>query len=1001
MKYSPDQTIGGFENLLTCKYSAYKSELFAMHPKENLYLSVSSYYFMDTCFAFSLFFFLTHVFRNHYKCCVTFSYGLPGLLLVVDFVQNVIGCSLLSDQSLENIYDCLRIAKLILILCASVALVSLFVLDFTSRKLKDSALDFFRRISFGLIITLGIMWLLRDIDQGKIMLIQLVNSKWNLLASVLLLMMIFWMTVVNTYYSSVDNFKNFASCLKKSSCRYFQKIYPVHFKWSEFKDEEALKRHTTQQYAFAHRIFALSHVWVAIAVLYYLQSSIWPDTHYEIGGSGLWFIILLIFFVFSLLWTWKAPDELSKGNFKVACLASWSLGFVIAGLSIIVYSMFIENGAHYQIEKIRIGLLGLMLISCGQTIFLTYRRRVGLLKTDIKWFKNLVCFFANDVNSKVLQAFLSICILFFCLGVYISKSEIIYEINSINIILAAIVVVFTYGQLLISYRTKLQFVNEFSDEETKANNQDAKTSKTASIGMDDLPESEQSLKAAIKLIQDSNTKGKYLISLVVSFLPIILLVFTDSAHTNYNEMPTLKNDQNGISLLEYLEELKDCDEYFMIANEGGGLRANYWTLKVLDSLDNKLNGKLYERTIATSGASGGGIGQGLFNIMKQSDLDESDRKAAIEQIGCTDFLSRDVYSFLLPRFVGRMLGVALDPEKINEGNWVNRRGDILQAQKYAEISSNSSNDNYNNSFNQFWYDAYLDSEKSFPLTIIHSTHVLSGMEGIISPLKDEKQIFSGYNFVNDLNGSSLSYINSLFLTNRFPVVSPVASIQTKGQYNDAGAFDNIGLSSLIDLVLYVHQRSKDTSSSENERWKQVWEKIGGRIKIILIHNSEETYIFDYFSNIHGDNIINELHQINNGSNVQSNVSSALSLSAVKNYLKNQTGNLKGPYFSDVVSINLPYMIENKTKVDKIFGGQINPGFGIWDSIHSHDSCLVKNLKVDGQVYLKPALGRVLSKPLQSYMDSAALKIDLDKISTCNLEDADHPEHFIHKQDRGS
>ena len=216
----------------------------------------------------------------------------------------------------------------------------------------------------------------------------------------------------------------------------------------------------------------------------------------------------------------------------------------------------------------------------------------------------------------------------------------------------------------------------------------------------------------------------------------------------------------------------------------------------------------------------------------------------------------------------------------------------------------------------------------------------------------------------------MNYVDALFLANRFPFVSPIAKIEEKGNFVDAGVFDNNGLSSLLDIRDYILLKSSEANKDSIDRneWKGIKKELEGKVELIIIQNSKLSYFRDKF-----DKMVfsDSLGRVESKSNLKGNLSGAASTTAFKNYLYDKlTYDPNSDFFSEVTTISLPYLIENKDNLNDAFGGELVGKLDYRNFIENHDTTLIKALKLNENFYIEPPLGRVLSKPVKEYMEKA-------------------------------
>ena len=121
--------------------------------------------------------------------------------------------------------------------------------------------------------------------------------------------------------------------------------------------------------------------------------------------------------------------------------------------------------------------------------------------------------------------------------------------------------------------------------------------------------------------------------------------------TRTHELDLVDQMENPMDETHFVESLKnlDTDTYFFIASQGGGLKANVWTLNVMQQLQIDTEGKLFDKSIALSGASGGSLGLALYTALygehgKQFNL----YTAKIDTISAGNYTAVDLSLMLGP-----------------------------------------------------------------------------------------------------------------------------------------------------------------------------------------------------------------------------------------------------------------------------------------------------------------------------------------------------------------
>jgi hypothetical protein len=120
---------------------------------------------------------------------------------------------------------------------------------------------------------------------------------------------------------------------------------------------------------------------------------------------------------------------------------------------------------------------------------------------------------------------------------------------------------------------------------------------------------------------------RYLTGGLVLLVVLMLMgTFTES-HLNELEVFPIDKQHDGVDLATFEKQVMAMpDTVFFISSHGGGLKANAWTLLVLNELQKKSEGRLMSQTVAMSGASEGSLGLALYgNIYSNSTNNTANR----------------------------------------------------------------------------------------------------------------------------------------------------------------------------------------------------------------------------------------------------------------------------------------------------------------------------------------------------------------------------------------
>lgn len=246
---------------------------------------------------------------------------------------------------------------------------------------------------------------------------------------------------------------------------------------------------------------------------------------------------------------------------------------------------------------------------------------------------------------------------------------------------------------------------------------------------------------------------------------------------------------------------------FMFTSQGGGLMADLWVLLVTHELQKETKGKFLKHTFNMSANSGGAIGIANYaNLALNHKGDEEAQLQAIDEVGAFNHLSLDI-TFLLGRDLIRMFVPNWKMGRFNEN-----RSDYAMNQ-YAIRTGDGSLKVRDASFRSHWKAVYDEYDQQFPSLTISSTVVKNGGFANAFTLKMEPKdtLFEGIENTLDMryeqSGKSLPFYDAASLSNRFPVLSPAAAINGKGQYIDGGAYDNSGLLNSLELADFLKKNT--------------------------------------------------------------------------------------------------------------------------------------------------------------------------------------------------
>lgn len=234
---------------------------------------------------------------------------------------------------------------------------------------------------------------------------------------------------------------------------------------------------------------------------------------------------------------------------------------------------------------------------------------------------------------------------------------------------------------------------------------------------------------------------------------------------------------------------------FFVAAEGGGIRAAYWTAKVLAGLTDD-NRTFPDRLFAVSSVSGGSLGAVVFDALlaeraaghlgPNGQLQDQAKGVLGE-----DFLSPVLAAMLFPDAFVHLIPfsaalTSADRARALEGSW--------EAAWQAHVGS----DRLGRGF-----AALFRAGPRLPHLLLNSTCVETGQRWAVSDLHLAHQV-GDVNDAGDLFDADLPLSTAAHLSARFPYISPGGRVPGPdpacSHLVDGGYFENSGTATLLDLL---------------------------------------------------------------------------------------------------------------------------------------------------------------------------------------------------------
>ncbi|MEZ4957336.1 MAG: hypothetical protein R2825_27515 [Saprospiraceae bacterium] len=464
-----------------------------------------------------------------------------------------------------------------------------------------------------------------------------------------------------------------------------------------------------------------------------------------------------------------------------------------------------------------------------------------------------------------------------------------------------------------------------------------------------------------KLRNDDQNKNRQRTTKIAALVGcfIVLILATKSSENKYHDI-----DYTTVEGNNYPAELKNLRTFtadflkrdtnpdapiFLIAADGGGLRAAYWNLLLMHYLDSA-NPEFYKHVFMTTGASGGCIGQGIYAYLNGKNKTEEEREIIIDSIGHTNFLSADMVGLFCKTPFTSMLPF------LNLQNWEDRME--AMARHYFTIcgEDEKSYDAFKNApYGSLWTEG--NNYQKLPIFIVNATRAEDGFRAIAHPLTPTPDSPIGLIDLTRINDDEyISFPNALFLTNRFPLFSPAGRVCGKGHFVDGGYLENSGLSTL-SYYLTLMKGYAQSDSIFQEFFKR-------KIFVLSIRNDRSNYVFDEFKAYR-----NQTNECKSTGELQAILGAAISggLAALPKYYDGLFANpafqaLIGDNGFEYITIDLPFRM-SVLDVHRAMKGQI-PNCDIQSKVKAiNDS--IENLAPNDLVM--PPLGRIMPDPTIRYM----------------------------------
>ncbi|WP_420573798.1 hypothetical protein [Kordia sp.] len=428
-----------------------------------------------------------------------------------------------------------------------------------------------------------------------------------------------------------------------------------------------------------------------------------------------------------------------------------------------------------------------------------------------------------EVNFNYVVFFFVIALLIFGLIVY-SNIAVAYDLPLVSamVILLGYLYIIYYGlACILKYLFVIQAIKRQSiayqcneiDEDEYLRYSGLEESKISRI----IPLQQQG-----KFVEHGRKKTTYYLVAIALIIGLSMVWRESPVH----ELDTcvVRTDNEVLKMNDYMSVLnrkvQNDKPLIFVASHGGALKANIWTMKLLNHIQQETKGEFLDQTASFSGASGGMMGLSMYAVLAgQYPKDTVNRfekiTKRINTVARKNYASMDIsytlgWDFIRKAVLIRQLSQHRDRAYYSMVAYRN----LLEDREGRKLDTLS--------FQGYWKDSIYDKNKYFPAILVNTAKT-NGRRGVFSSVRfdqNERDLFLNADNLAQLepiiDGKRpvISFYQAVSCTNRFPGFSPAAKISGYGHYIDAGAIDNSGLLTSLDWYDRLKNGKKPIIKSE-------------------------------------------------------------------------------------------------------------------------------------------------------------------------------------------
>jgi hypothetical protein len=240
---------------------------------------------------------------------------------------------------------------------------------------------------------------------------------------------------------------------------------------------------------------------------------------------------------------------------------------------------------------------------------------------------------------------------------------------------------------------------------------------------------------------------------------------------------------------------------FIVATEGGGIRAGYWTGTVLGMLEDEAARQhlpdFAEHVFAISAVSGGSLGAAAFDAAL-ADGPTGPITPRLQKLLSEDYLGPPLAAMLYPDLLQRLLPYPF--ASLDRGIWLEKSWEQGGRRDLG-------NDRFAHNFNDLW--TQHDPKVGYlPALFLNGTSVESGQRVIASNFRIDHRFLDGIDAsvkvaVGDAANCDVPLSTAAHGSARFTYVSPAGRFADGTHIVDGGYFENSGSTTALEILRSV------------------------------------------------------------------------------------------------------------------------------------------------------------------------------------------------------